>query len=105
MRCSSICGVGNVIRRFESLFDLNRGAFFGAFFSRAALNFACDGHEWSTRIAQRDGLAGVATDTNRWIQRQFTQERNVHGLGGFLAAAVAEDIDALAAVRALEVAH
>src|SRR6266511_1745275 len=57
------------------------------------------------RIEDHDRLAGVAADDDLRIDRHFSEEWDAEHLRGLLAAAVTEDLFALAAVAADEIAH
>ena len=50
-------------------------------------------------------LAGVAADADLRLDFDFAEERHAENLGHFLAFAVAEDVYAAFAVRAIEIAH
>src|SRR5579872_3111801 len=82
----------------------NCGSLIGVHLGCAALNLASELHE-IRRILQADGLSAIAARTNVRVQREFAEKMNIHHLGGLAAAAVAEYVHPLIAVRANQVAH
>src|SRR5207237_10485882 len=57
------------------------------------------------RTKDHDRLARITADHDLRIDRHFAEERNAEHFGGFLSAAVTENLFALAAMSADEVAH
>src|SRR5689334_25242610 len=66
---------------------------------------AVDGRMGPTRLAHHHGVAGIRRGPYRHVQRDFAEERHAQPLGLVPRAAMAENVGALAAMRALEIAH
>src|SRR5262245_55991661 len=68
-------------------------------------NRAVDRRVRTVRLAVDDGRAGVGGGANRHVQRYFAEEWNSELFSLVPGAAMAENIGARAAMRALEIAH
>src|SRR5580700_7949334 len=89
----------------NSIFNLDRRPGFGALYGGSPFHFVRDRNEWRAHVRQCYRLAGISANAHRRIEREFSQEMDVHRLSGFSTAAITEYIDALAAMRALQIAH
>src|SRR5689334_23324882 len=91
---------------FALIADLDLGPFLLRDFVRPRHRVAGQLEEWlSFALAQHDRFAAVAPDPDLRIEGQFGKKMDAHFFGGPPASAVAEHIDPLVAMRAVQKAH
>src|ERR1035441_4977362 len=86
----------------DLVLNLDRRALLAAFLSGSSLHFVRDSNEGQASVSQRNRIPGISTHPHRWIERQFSQEVNIHRLRRSSAATMTEDVDAFLAVRTLQ---